>query len=133
MTGALQLLCARFVQALGRSAEPEYFSDSDAWATVEELASMAKKGQGLRAGALGALQNLGSALGLRPGAPSSRYLHALERYFGPCPLSPGEQVEVIGYVHQQMNGQFAAQRTDKVSLRPDDAVGHVPLKNYEYT
>jgi hypothetical protein len=133
MTEALQVLCARFVQSLGRAAEAEYFSDHDAWATVEELAEMAAKGEGLGANALGALHNLGSALGLRPGAPASRYLGALERYFGPCPLKRADRAKVITYVHGQMNGVFAPKKVEKVSLSPADPVGHhVPLKNYEY-
>lgn len=132
MTEALQILCARFVQAMGRMAEAKYFSDEDAWAAVEELADMSANGHGLSAAALGALQNLGGALGLRPGAPSSRYLGALERYFGPCPLKPDDRVRVIDYVHAQMNGQFAVKKEEKVSLKPADPLGHVPLKNYEY-
>ena len=132
MTEALQILCARFVQSLGRTAEAEFFSDDDAWAAVEELAEMAARGQGLGAPALSALQNLGGALGVRPGAPAARYLGALERYFGPCPLKPDHRERVIEYVHAQMNGQFSVAREEKVTLKPSDPLGHVPLKNYEY-
>lgn len=132
MTEALQVLCAHFVQSLGRAAEPEYFSEEDAWAAVEALAAMSARGQGLSPGALSALQNLGAALGLRPGAPASRYLTVLERHFGPCPIKPNAREQVIEYVHAQMNGQFAKARVEKVSLKPLDPVAHVPLKNYEY-
>lgn len=132
MTEALQLLCARFVQSLGRAAEAEFFSDEDAWATVDELCEMSVKGEGLGPQALQALQNLGAALGLRPGAPSSRYLGVLERYFGPCTLKLSDRTKVVEYVHAQMNGVFTVKKEDKVILRPSDPLGHVPLKNYEY-
>ena len=132
MTEALQVLCARFVQSLGRAAEAEFFSDEDAWATVEELGLMAAKGEELGPQALGALVNLGSGLGLKPGAPASRYLGALERYFGPCPLNLPERAKFVAYMHAQMNGVFALKKVDKVSLMPSDPLGHVPLKNYEY-
>ncbi len=132
MTEALQLLCARFVQSLGRAAEAEFFSDEDAWATVDELCEMSAKGEGLGPQALQALHNLGSALGLRPGAPSSRYMGALERYFGPCTLKMADRNKVVVYVHAQMNGAYAPKKEDKVTLNPSDPLGHVPLKNYEY-
>ena len=132
MTEALQILCAHFVQSLGLQAEAQYFNDDDAWAAVGELAQMAERGQGLGPPALSALQNLGGALGLRPGAEASRYLGALERAFGPCPLRPEHRARVIEYVHAQMNGQFSKQREEKVTLKPSDSLSHVPLKNYEY-
>ena len=132
MTEALQLLCARFVQSLGRAAEAEFFSDEDAWATVDELCEMSAKGEGLGPQALQALQNLGSAMGIRPGAPSNRYMVALERHFGPCSLKQSDRTKVVEYMHAQVNGVFTVKKEDKVNLRPSDPLGHVPLKNYEY-
>ncbi len=133
MTEALQILCARFVHSLGRAAEAEYFTDEDAWSAVEELAEMSARGERLGAAQQQALHNLGGGLGLRPGAPASRYLAALERYFGPCPLKSKDRDQVMEFVHAQMNGQFAAKVTEKVALRPTQpTTAHVALKNYEY-
>ncbi len=132
MTEALQVLCAHFVQAMGRTAHAEYFSDDDAWATFQEVGEWAERNQGLSTGARSALQNLGAALGLRPGAPAQQYMHALERSFGPCPLNTVQRERIAAYVHAQMNGVYADKKEDMVSLRPEPVGTHVPLKNYEY-
>src|SRR3954469_3708361 len=104
MDDDLKMHCCRFIELMGRWADPELFTEEDAWAFIEELRDeWARPFVPLSDGQLMALRNMGAALGMRPGLPLGYYNSAVKRGFGAGPISDADLSIVTRYMYGQVN------------------------------
>ena len=95
----------KFIETTGRWADLELFNEEDAWAFIGDLLTdFAQPRTKLSDGQIIVLRNLGAALGMRPGSSLAGYSPALERNFGPSPMSAADVRTVVLWVYEQVNG-----------------------------
>ena len=119
MDDDLKMHCCRFIELMGRWADPDLFTEEDAWAFIEELRDeWARDFVPLSDGQLMALRNLGASLGMKPGTPLAYYGSAVKRAFGRGPMSDADLAIVTRYMYGQVNGggDFEPARRPKVTL-----------------
>jgi hypothetical protein len=119
MQDDVKMHAVRFIEATGRWADAEIFSEDDAWMFLEELLNeYARPNAKLSDGQIIALRNLGAAMGMRPGTPLSTYPGAVARNFGEGPMSSPDVQILCRWLHAQVNGggDFEPARRPAVSI-----------------
>jgi hypothetical protein len=95
----------RFIEATGRWADAEIFSEEDAWAFLSDLLNeYARPNVKLSDGQIVAMRNLGAAMGMKPGTPLSTYANAVVRNFGEGNMAPEDKALLLRWLHMQVNG-----------------------------
>lgn len=136
MTEDVRAIALRLVDTLGHGADPDSFSDEDAWSFVIDLRDYGARGLALPSPAVAVLHELGAAIGIYPGAPADVWAPALELELGPSPYPAHEVAEVMKVIHTAVNGQFEAGRPrvtadDKKLTGGEPAGPHTPLKSLD--
>jgi hypothetical protein len=124
----------KFIETTGRWADLELFNEEDAWEFMKDLLNDYARPRGkLSDGQIICLRNLGAALSVKPGSPLGAYAPALQRNFGPSPMSDVELRELTLWVYNQVNGggDFEPARKSPVTLQaglPGERSGRPPKR-----
>lgn len=95
----------KFIETTGRWADIEVFNEDDAWEFMKDLlVDYVKTGRRLTDGQITVLRNLGAAMSMKPGSHLRIYVPALERSFGPTPMSDEDLNLLARYLYDQVNG-----------------------------
>jgi hypothetical protein len=129
MTEDVRSIALRLVDTLGHPADPESFSEDDAWGFMIELREHVERGIKLSPQVVAVLQELAAAIGITPGAPAEVWAPALEYELGSSPYPANEVAVAMRAIHAAVNGEFESGPRHHV---PDDKklTGGVPA---EYT
>jgi hypothetical protein len=135
MTEDVRSIALRLVEVLGHSADPDSFSDEDAWSFMIDLRQYAERHQAIPPQAVVVLHELAGAIGLYPGAPAEVWAPALEYELGPSPYTPDEVAVVMKAIHAAVNGEFESgprQKIDEAHLTGGRPAEYTPNKNLDF-